>query len=240
MKYFIHTFQKLPYPPATPESQFVLSSNNTSLIVSILSAGTFFGAILSGDVADWVGPRTTIIAGCIIFSAGVAVEVASTTVPVLAAGRIIAGFGFGHVSAQIILYMSEVAPRKVRGMIVSGYQLCIEIGILIASCVNYGTEHRLDSGSYRIPMGIQFIPALVLGVGLFLLPESPRYFVKKGNLKMAAKALSSVRGQPEESDYVRQELAEIVANHEYEASPFRCIFLYLKASSADGHVLCFE
>lgn len=226
MKYFIHTFQKLPYPPETPASLFFLSSNNTSLIVSILSAGTFFGAILSGDVADWVGPRTTIIAGCIVFSVGVAIEVASTTVPVLAAGRIIAGFGFGHVSAQIILYMSEVAPRKVRGMIVSGYQLCIEIGILIASCVNYGTEHRLDSGSYRIPMGIQFIPALVLGVGLFILPESPRFFVKKGNLKKAAEALSSVRGQPEESDYVRQELAEIVANHEYEAGLIRRIFWF--------------
>lgn len=133
MRYFIHTFQGLPYPPATPEFDFVLDSNNTSLIVSILSAGTFFGSILSGTIADMVGPRTTIISGCVIFIAGVAIEVASSTVPVLAVGRIIAGFGFGFVSAMIILYMSEVAPRKVRGMIVSGYQLCIEIGMLFTA-----------------------------------------------------------------------------------------------------------
>jgi len=220
MKFFIHTFQKLPYPPfnatAAEKSQFILSANNASLIVSILSAGTFFGSILSGGIADWVGPRTTIISGCITFCVGVVVEVASTTVPVLAAGRLIAGLGFGFVSAIIILYMSEIAPRKIRGMIVSGYQLCIEIGILIASCVNYGTENRLDSGSYRIPMGLQFIPAIILGIGLFILPESPRFFVKKGKLQQATTSLASVRGQPGDSDCVREELAEIIANHEYE------------------------
>lgn len=139
MRYFIHRFQHLPYPPPNAtdaeESAFVISSSNQSLIVSILSAGTFFGSILSGTVADWIGPRTTIILGCIIFSAGVAIEVASTTVPVLAAGRIIAGFGFGFESAMIILYMSEIAPRKIRGSIVSGYQLCIEIGMLKNPCL---------------------------------------------------------------------------------------------------------
>jgi len=222
MKYFIHTFQGLPYPPtnATPaqESNFIMSANNTSLIVSILSAGTFFGSILSGSIADWIGPRTTIISGCIIFCAGVVIEVASHTVPVLAVGRLVAGFGFGFVSAIIILYMSEVAPRKVRGMIVSGYQLCIEIGMLIANCVNYGTKDLLNSGSYRIPMSIQFIPAVILGVGLFLLPESPRYFVKKGKIREAALALALVRGQPHDSEYVQYELAEVIANYEYELS----------------------
>lgn len=222
MEYFIHTFQGLPYPPAgattAERAYFILSSNNTSLIVSILSAGTFFGAIVSGDIANWVGPRTTIITGCIIFSCGVAIEVASTTVPVLAAGRVIAGFGFGFVSAITILYMSEIAPRKVRGMIVSGYQLCIELGIFVASIATYCTENRMDSGSYRIPMAIQWIPALVLGIGLFLLPESPRYLVRKGKLQTAVKVLASLRGQPEGSEYVQQELTEIIANHEYEMS----------------------
>lgn len=67
----------------------------------------------------------------------------------LVAGRLIAGIGVGFVSAIIILYMSEIAPRKFRGMIVSGYQFCITIGLLVASCVDYGTENRLNSGSYR-------------------------------------------------------------------------------------------
>lgn len=118
--------------------------------------------------------------------------------------------------AIIILYMSEIAPRKVRGAIVSGYQFCITIGLMLASCVDYGTEKRDDSGSYRIPIALQMAWALILAFGLFLLPESPRYFVKKGNLDRAAQVLSRVRGQPQDSEYIQQELAEIVANHEYE------------------------
>jgi MFS family permease len=136
----------------------------------------------------------------------------------LVAGRLIAGFGVGFVSAIIILYMSEIAPKKVRGALVSGYQFCITIGILLASCVDYGTQNRLNTGSYRIPIALQMLWAIILGTGLFLLPESPRYFVKKGNLEKATHVLTQLRGEPEGSEYIQQELAEIVANHEYELS----------------------
>lgn len=98
----------------------------------------------------------------------------------------------------------------------AGYQFCITIGILLANCVVYATQNRDDTGSYRIPIAVQFLWAIILGSGLFMLPESPRYFVKKGKLESAAKALARVRGQPIESDYIQDELAEIIANHEYE------------------------
>lgn len=98
----------------------------------------------------------------------------------------------------------------------SGYQFCITIGILLANCVVYATQNRDDTGSYRIPVAVQFLWAIILATGLFLLPESPRYFVKKGKLDQAAKALSRVRGQPVDSAYIQDELAEIIANHEYE------------------------
>ena len=148
-----------------------------SLIVSILSAGTFFGALVSGSLADRFGRRTTIIMGCVIFIVGVVVQVAATHVEALVVGRLVAGFGVGFVSAINILYMSEVAPRRVRGAIVSSYQFAITIGIMLASCVCYATQDREDTGAYRIPISVQFLWAVVLATGLFLLPESPRYFV---------------------------------------------------------------
>ena len=89
---------------------------------------------------------------------------------------------------------------------------------MVASSVDYATENRMDTGSYRIPIAIQLVPAIILATGLFLLPESPRYFVIKGQLDKAAGVLSRVRGQPVDSEYIQQELAEIVANHEYEMS----------------------
>lgn len=139
-------------------------------MTSILSCGTFFGALLAGDVADFIGRRPTIIAGCGIFSVGGILEIASTSQQALfVLGRLVAGFGVGCVSAVIVLYMSEISPRKVRGAIVSGYQFCITLGILLATCVVYASQGRNDPGSYRIPIGIQFIWAIILGVGLFLL-----------------------------------------------------------------------
>jgi MFS family permease len=135
--------------------------------------------------------------GCLIFTIGVVMEIISTRIPLMAAGRFIAGLGVGFESAVVILYMSEICPRKVRGALIACYQFCITIGI---------------------PVAIQLLWAVILGGGIFFLPESPRYFVKKGEHEKAAQALASVRGQPIDSQFVTEELAEIIANHEYELS----------------------
>ncbi|KAH8809151.1 general substrate transporter [Xylogone sp. PMI_703] len=222
MNEFIHLIQGLPIPgPGASQAQidaFVLPDWKKSLITSILSAGTFFGALIAGDLSDWIGRRTTIIFGCGIFLIGTILQTAVNGLGLIVAGRLVAGFGVGFVSAIIILYMSEICPRKVRGALVSGYQFCITIGLLLASCVDYATEKRTDTGAYRIPIALQMAWALILAGGLFLLPESPRYFVKKGNLEQATIVLARLRGQPASSEYVQQELAEIVANNEYEMS----------------------
>ena len=107
-------------------------------------------------------------------------------------------------------------PKKVRGALVAGYQFCITIGLLLAACVVYATQNRTDTGAFRIPIGIQFIWAIVLGGGLMFLPDSPRYFVKRGNIEKARSALCRLRGQAPDSEYVEAELAEIIANEEYE------------------------
>ncbi|CEJ59623.1 Putative Sugar transporter family protein [Penicillium brasilianum] len=217
MDFFISTFEDLdPSLATTNPDAFVVPSWKKSLIVSILSAGTFFGALIAGDLADWFGRRTTVIAGCFVFIIGVVLQTASSSLGLLVAGRLIAGFGVGFVSAIIILYMSEIAPRKVRGAIVSGYQFCITIGLMLASCVDYATENRTDSGSYRIPIGLQMLWALILATGLFFLPESPRFFIRKGNKEAAREALSRIRGQAPDSEYIELELNEIEANYQYE------------------------
>ncbi|KAI1100731.1 general substrate transporter [Jackrogersella minutella] len=217
---YINGVMAMPYFIAEIEGEGVseLSPEHKSLITSILSAGTFFGALIAGDLADWTGRRTTIIGGCVVFLIGVALQTASAGLALIVAGRLVAGFGVGAVSAILILYMSEIAPRKVRGALVSGYQFCVTVGLLLASAIDYATQNRTDSGSYRIPIALQMLWAIILGVGLFMLPESPRYYVKKGKLDLAAKVLSRLRGQTIESDYIQDELAEIIANHEHELS----------------------
>ena len=136
----------------------------------------------------------------------------------MVAGRLIAGIGVGFESAIVILYMSEICPRKVRGALVAGYQFCITLGLLMASGVNYGTKGYPNASSYRVPIGLQFAWGVILGGGLLFLPDSPRYFVKRGRVEKARTSLSRLRGQPESSEYIEAELAEIIANEEYERS----------------------
>jgi MFS family permease len=117
MDYFIkqYTHQEYPnvkFPGLSKDSDqvkdyrkhtFVVKSSQQSLTTSILSAGTFFGAIIAGDLADFLGRRTVIILGCIVFSVGGILETASTGLGVMVAGRLIAGFGVGFISAIVIL-----------------------------------------------------------------------------------------------------------------------------------------
>merc|ERR1711977_361033 len=205
-----------PRPADVAPADYALSGSHLSLITSILSAGTFFGAIIAGDVADIIGRKWTIIAGCIIYIVGVILQVANEGLGLIVAGRLVAGVGFE--SAIVILYMSEICPKKVRGALVAGYQFCITIGLLLAACVVYACENKSGPESYRIPIGIQFAWAIILAGGLFFLPGSPRYCVKKGRLEDASRSLQRLRGQPAESEYIQNELAEIIANEEYERS----------------------
>ncbi|KAL4724418.1 hypothetical protein ACLX1H_009032 [Fusarium chlamydosporum] len=196
-----------------------LSESHSSLIVSILSCGTFFGALIAGDLADRIGRKWTVIIGCFIYAIGVVIQMITghgDPLACIVVGRLIAGVGVGFESAIVILYMSEICPKKVRGALVAGYQFCITIGLLLAACVVYGTENFYSMKSYQIPIGIQFPWAVILGGGLFFLPDSPRYYVKRGQIEKAVDALARVRGQPKDSKYVQSEIAEIVANEEYE------------------------
>ncbi|KAJ5588576.1 hypothetical protein N7537_011254 [Penicillium hordei] len=199
-----------------------LTASHSSLIVSILSAGTFFGAVLAGDIAEWFGRKWTVIFGCGIYAIGIVIQmltgVGGNALGIIAAGRLIAGIGVGFESAIVILYISEICPKSVRGAIVACYQFCVTIGLMLASCLVYGTEKRTDTGSFRIPIAIQFVWAIVLGVGLLFLPDSPRYFVKKGRIEDARRSLCIVRDQPPDSEYIEAELSEIIANEEYERS----------------------
>ncbi|KAK2735927.1 hypothetical protein FQN57_001067 [Myotisia sp. PD_48] len=205
-----------PVPFSVDETGFNVKTWEKSLIVSILSLGTFVGALLAGSVAEWFGRRPTIIFSCVLFSIGVAVQVASTTVNGLVAGRLVAGLGVGGVSTVVILYVSEIAPKRVRGVLVSIYQFAITIGLLLSACVDQGTQHLESTASYRIPIALQFAWALILGAGLLFLPESPRYYVKKAKLAQAALALARIRGQPADSQLIEAELSEIQANYDYE------------------------
>ncbi|KAL5320689.1 hypothetical protein ACEPPN_011499 [Leptodophora sp. 'Broadleaf-Isolate-01'] len=190
---------------------YLLPSYQKSLMTAILSLGTFLGALVAGWAADSWGRRNTNILGCVIYIVGVVLQtITSGNVALLTAGRAVGGLGVGFVSATVIMYVSEITPKGIRGRVVGGYQFAITIGIFLSACVNLGTKNREDTGAYRIPIALQFAWALILGVGLCFFPESPRYFVMKNDVDSALESLSRLRGQPKTSAFVVEEHNELV------------------------------
>ncbi|KAL1867652.1 Plasma membrane low glucose sensor [Diaporthe australafricana] len=195
-----------------------ISPSQQSAIVSILSAGTFFGALTSPFLADSIGRRLSLIASTLVFTLGVIFQTAAVALPLFLAGRFFAGFGVGLISALIPLYQSETAPKWIRGAIVGAYQWAITIGLLLAAVVDNATANRADTGSYRIPIAVQFAWAIILIGGMLILPESPRFLIKQGKGEKAAQALGYLRRLPADHPAITSELAEVRANHEYELS----------------------
>lgn len=202
-----------------------VSPQQSSAIVSILSAGTFFGALGSPILADSVGRRWGLIGSCIVFILGVILQTAAVALPLFLAGRFFAGFGVGLLSATVPLYQSETAPKWIRGAIVGAYQLAITIGLLLAAIVDYATQNRNDTGSYRIPVAVQFAWAIILITGMLLLPETPRYLIKKGDMDRAARSLGKLRRLSPSAPSIQAELNEIKANHDFEMSVGKSSYL---------------
>jgi MFS family permease len=103
----------------------------------------------------------------------------SQNIPMLIVGRIINGLAVGICSAQVPVYISEIAPPSKRGRLVGCQQWAITWGIMIMFYISYGASHVKGPAAFRIPWGIQMTPAVILFFGLFLLPESPRWLAKK-------------------------------------------------------------
>lgn len=193
-----------------------VTSSQSSMIVSLLSAGTFFGALFAAPMADHFGRRLAMIFNTFVFVFGVILQTIATAIPLFVAGRFFAGLGVGLLSATIPLYQSETAPKWIRGTIVGAYQLAITFGLLLAAIVNNSTKDRNDTGSYRIPVAIQFAWAIILVGGMIVLPETPRFLIKQDKHEEAAKALARLRRVDINDSAVIAELSEIQANHEFE------------------------
>ncbi|KDQ19558.1 hypothetical protein BOTBODRAFT_28136 [Botryobasidium botryosum FD-172 SS1] len=208
MHNFLVTFGAKP----NAQGNLALSTGTESLIVSILSAGTFVGALIAGPTADTLGRKLGIIVACLVFSVGVAMQTASTAVPLFVVGRVFAGLGVGMVSCLVPMYQSECAPKWIRGAVVSCYQFAITIGLLLASCVNKGTQNRNDHSSYQIPIALQFIWAAILAGGMACLPESPRFLLKRGREERARRSLSRLLSLEPTDPAITQEIADINSN----------------------------
>ena len=159
---------------------FDLNAFTEGFIVSSLLLGAMVGAGVSGALSDKLGRRMITLVAAVIFAVGALGAALSPSVEILIFFRFVLGLGVGSASALVPSYISESAPTSVRGSLSSLFQLAITIGILVAYLVN---AVFAPLGDWRWPLGLAFVPALVLFVGMYFLPETPRWLSAKAGRK---------------------------------------------------------
>ncbi|KAF4593634.1 hypothetical protein EYR40_008422 [Pleurotus pulmonarius] len=162
------------------------------LIASIFVLGCFFGMFPVAYFADKFGRRITIQIGAAVYILGGALQTGAGNIDFMYAGRFFAGFGVGIMSDLAPLYQAEIAHPSIRGRLTTLQQFMLGIGAFIASWVTYGTSAGLKGtqAEWRIPLGLQIIPALPLIAFILLLPESPRWLADKGRIDEARATLA--------------------------------------------------
>lgn len=173
------------------------------MVVSGLLVGAMLGAGVSGRLSDSWGRRRLILAASGVFILGTLGAALATNVWTLIVFRFVLGIGVGIASVVVPLYLTELAPKHVRGGLASLMQLLVTVGIFLAYLTDYAFH---DSGAWRWMIGLGVVPAVVLALGIITQPESPRWLVGKGRGDEARKVLLQLRGDTARAG---SELAEI-------------------------------
>ncbi|KAH8682967.1 putative quinate permease [Tricladium varicosporioides] len=186
-------------------------ANLQSNIVSTLQGGCFFGSLIAYWVADRWGRKPALLVASAITIVGIVIQCASDGhLPALYVGRLFAGLGVGAASMLTPLYVSENAPRAIRGGLTGLYQLFIATGTMLSFWVNYGTLGNLKGNAqWQVPLALQALPAIMLFVGLALCNESPRWLARNDNWEKATAVLSRLRNLPPTHEYITMELDEM-------------------------------
>ena len=194
-----------------------LSTVRTGLIVSIFNIGAAIGGITLSKTGDMWGRRLGLITVIGIYIVGILIQITSFNKWYqYFIGRIISGLGVGGITVLAPMLISEVAPKKLRGTMVSCYQLMITLGIFLGYCTNFGTKNYSNSVQWRVPLGLCFAWALFMISGMTLVPESPRYLVEVGKIAEARRGLARVNKVSEDSPLVQLELEKYESSVEAE------------------------
>ncbi|SNC58625.1 sugar porter family MFS transporter [Sodalis endosymbiont of Henestaris halophilus] len=180
-----------------------INNQQQEWVVSSMMLGAALGALASCWMSAQLGRKFSLLTGAVLFIVGSLWSALSPNVESLIIARILLGLAVGIASYTAPIYLSEIAPEKIRGSMISMYQLMITIGILAAYLSDTAFSY---SGSWRWMLGIITIPAILLFIGVLFLPGSPRWLAAHGRYYEAQKVLSMLRSSNEQ---VHKELEEI-------------------------------
>ncbi|KAK9453400.1 general substrate transporter [Dipodascopsis uninucleata] len=217
-----------------------LDSDFKGWFVSTFLLAAWFGSLLNGQFTDRLGRKRSMMLSVVIFVVGSSLQAAGINLAMIFCGRAIAGVSVGMLTMVVPLYMAEIAPAEIRGGLVVLQQLSITAGILISYWIDYAANYigstrcwpntpyrngisfnpytdvgdgpcRQSSAAWRLPLGLQLLPAIVLGIGMISMPYSPRWLVMQDRSEEALSELSRIRRKPADHPDVEKEFIQIKA-----------------------------
>ena len=194
-------------------NQFSLSASGEGWYVGCALIGSIIGVLCAGSLSDYIGRKITMLISAAFFSISAIGCAVCGSFDALVAFRIIGGVGIGIVSIVSPIYISEVSPAKIRGTLVSLYQLAVTAGFLLAYLANWTIDAGIDPSAaadaglwsrmfnaeaWRGMLGSETLPALLFLFIIFFIPESPKWLIIKGKPNEATAVLSRILGSEDE------------------------------------------
>src|SRR3954462_448053 len=171
------------------------------VVSSLLFPGAAFGALLGGKLADKLGRKGSLLVCAGLFFVGALICATAPNVGVMTTGRILLGFGVGAAAVTCPLYLAEMAPADRRGRMVTINELMIVTGQFLAFAMNALLDALIkDPHVWRWMLSVAIIPAVALFVGMFFLPDSPRWYGVKGRLDETKRVLGLSRDEAEAAE----------------------------------------
>lgn len=215
------------------KQDFVLNSVSEGWYVSCALLGCIVGVSCAGKLSDKYGRKNVLIISAVLFLVSAIGCMFAQSFAALILFRLVGGLGIGVASMVSPLYISEFAPSQLRGMMVSLYQLALTIGIVLAYFTNayladnasavYASESLnsiLDTEVWRAMLGLGAVPAFIFLVCLFIVPESPRWLLLKGQEQKAEMILTKIEG----AEKARQEILAFKLQRNIKEAPLALLF----------------
>ncbi len=197
---FLLGFDSAVISGATPFYRGTFGLDSGSVLigfsVSSLILGAIMGNIIAGRLADKYGRRNILKLTAVLFTLSAIITALSFDIVIFLFARILGGLGVGMAILVAPMYIAEIAPKKMRGKLVTFNQLNIVVGISMAYFSNYFFQQTIADPDlkWRVMLGVEAVPALLYLALLFLVPRSPRWLMQKGRDEEALGVLAKING----------------------------------------------
>lgn len=178
-------------------------------IVSAFTGGAILGALSISFLADKLGRKLTVFIGSVVSILGCALQGGAVNIPMIIAGRLIAGMAVGLLSAIVPMYSSELATSEDRGKLSGLLQFMLSWGFFVAQWLGYGCFQIDSPFQWRFPLSFQVIPGLIMAAGIWFMPESPRWLIERERYQEAEDVLNRLHSNGRNAEFLRLEYREI-------------------------------